>query len=590
MEQINNLRVNKKILGILATAGIVLIGGVAYTLFHKDKENGIENEKGHSTISTIINDIPEEDFVVLNVGDHNTVGAWNQDGKIKYCNKNDISVGVIVNSDAQSEDAIYDDVDYVKGLIRDYKIDFPVYLNINRIITDDSLNNEMKTKIIKDFLNKCSANNIYVGLYGTDTNLCRVKAYCGIEDYDSYLVKDSTDIKYDGVCNVIEDMDGNITSRIDLASVISNKNLNNSEVFSNDIKYTVGQDEDITDIALKYGMSVDELLKFNKLKRKDITAGTSIRIPSIISSITTELPNNVEYNFNRLNEPIIGCDISYAQGNSMDWDKLSNNFDFIILKCSQGLSVDSCFESNATNCNINNIPMGVYCYNNYWYSNSNMSEFKRNEDSQVDLVLSLLNNKKIQYPVYLDIENIPQGDESLEADEAVQYMFDTWYKKVQGAGYVPGIYCNQSTFEYLSRRVDYNIGDKFEVWIAGGDQYTSGKYDVDYNDLVPSMGILTNENFKANMAQSTDSCVGAGAGNDRGHLDIDYSMVDYTDINKNNVSIKDDSNEEISEIKDFDRIDPRLLGINALEGLVLGAGVCYIIYRKRKSMEKVKRK
>lgn len=590
MDQLRNLKINKKIVGILATAGIVLVGGVSYALLHKDKEKGKENAKGHSNISSILPNIPEEDFVVLNVGDHNSVGVFNQTGKINYCNKNDISLGIIIDSDASSEDAIYDDVDYVKGLIRDHNIDFPVYLNINHIITDDSLNNEMKTKIIKDFLSKCSANNIYVGLYGTDTNLCRVKEYCGIEDYDAYLIQDSDTIKYDGICNVIEDMDGNIISKIDIAELIKNKNLNSKSVFSNDIKYTVSSGEDITDIALKYGMSVDELLRFNNLRRKDIVEGTSIRIPSIISSITSEIPNNVEYNFDRLNEPIVGCDISYAQGSDMDWNKLSSNFEFIILRCSQGLSVDSCFESNSTNCNINNIPMGVYCYNNYWYSESNMSEFKREEDAQADLVLSLLTNKKIEYPVYLDIENVPQTDESTEADEAVQYMFDTWYEKIQGAGYIPGIYCNQSTFNYLARRVDYNIGDKFEVWIAGGDQYTSEKSNIDFNDVLPSTGILNSEVYKANMAQSTDSCVGAGAGNDRGHLDIDYSMVDYTDSKKVDTSLKADNGEGISDIKNFNRIDYRVLGMDAIGGLVLGSGIFYAIYRKKKSKEKVKRK
>lgn len=588
---IKNLKINKKIAGILATAGLVLVGGIGYNLFHKkNNDNTIENQNGHNNVSTFMSNVPEEDFVILNVGDHDSVGVFNQDSKIKYCNKKDISLGIIIDSDATREDAIYDDVDYVKGIINSNKVDFPVYLNINHIVTDDSLNVETKTKLIKDFLSKCSANNIYVGLYGTDTNLCRVKEYCGIEDYDAYLVQDSDTIKYDGVCNVIEDMNGNITSRIDLANVINNKNLNNSEAFSNDMKYTVGVDEDITDIALKYGMSVDELLKFNNLKRKDITSGTSLRIPSIISGITSELPSSGEYSFNRLNEPIVGCDISYAQGNSMDWDQLSNNFNFIILKCSQGLAEDSCFESNASNCNINNIPMGVYCYNDYWCAdNNNLNEFKINSNAQAEVALSLLKNKKVEYPVYLDIEKYPQVSESCLTKEAAQAMFDIWYDKVQEAGYIPGIYCNQSTYNYLASCVDYNLADKFEVWIAGGNQYTAEKYDIDFNDVVPSTNILNSETFKANMAQSTDSCVGAGAGNSLGHLDIDFSMVDYTDGKKKDI-VKDNKGEGISEIKEFNRIDPRVLGLDAAVGLVLGTGVSYCIYRKKKFNKKVKRK
>ena len=92
------------------------------------------------------------------------------------------------------------------------------------------------------------------------------------------------------------------------------------------------------------------------------------------------------------------------------------------------------------------------------------------------------------------------------------------------------------------------------------------------------------------MAQSTDSCVGAGAGNDRGHLDIDYSMVDYTDSKKVDTSLKADNGEGISDIKNFNRIDYRVLGMDAIGGLVLGSGIFYAIYRKKKSKEKVKRK
>ena len=90
------------------------------------------------------------------------------------------------------------------------------------------------------------------------------------------------------------------------------------------------------------------------------------------------------------------------------------------------------------------------------------------------------------------------------------------------------------------------------------------------------------------MAQSTDSCVGAGAGNSLGHLDIDFSMVDYTDGKKKDI-VKDNKGEGISEIKEFNRIDPRL-GLDAALGLVLGTEVFYCIYRKKKSNTKVKRK
>ena len=587
--ELKELKLNKPVIAATLGTGLVLGSGVGYYLFgNKNNESSTDNEKGHNNISSFLPNVPSQDFVVLNVGDHDSVGVFRQDKKIRYCNKKDISLGIIVDSDAEREDAIYDDVDYVKGLVRDYNIDFPVYLNINNIITNDSLNNEMKTKIIKDFMEKCSANNIYVGLYGTDTNLCRVKKYCGIVDYDAYLVQDNVDISYDGTYNVVEDLDGNITSRYDLANVIYKKKLNDCKFFSNDVKYTVSKDEDLADIALKYGMSVNEILKFNNIKKSNVKTGTTLRIPCVISTIVDELPSTSNYSFEKLDEPIRGCDISYAQGDSMDWDMLSNNFEFVILKCSQGLDTDSYFEENAKNCNLNNIPMGVYCFNNYWCDNElEIDDFKKNEEAQADLALSLLSNKKVEYPVYLDIENVPDvNDESELSRKNVEVMLNVWLDKVKSAGYIPGIYCNGSTYEFLTKFVDYDISDKFEVWIAGGNQFTGETTDIPFEDVVVSTESF--EDYNADIAQTTDSCVGAGAGNHLGHLDVDFSMVDYTN-KKQIVDVATDTDSHTnSEIKEFNKIDPRNIALNFIPILGIGAGAGYFVYKKKKN--KVKRK
>ena len=89
-------------------------------------------------------------------------------------------------------------IQYYVEIVANYNIDFPVYLDINEIITNNDLNVEQKTKLITNFLEKCSANGMYVGIYGTDTNLCRVKNYCGISNYDAFLVMDKENIEYDG--------------------------------------------------------------------------------------------------------------------------------------------------------------------------------------------------------------------------------------------------------------------------------------------------------------------------------------------------------------------------------------------------------
>ena len=134
-------------------------------------------------------------------------------------------------------------VEYAKSIVRDYEVKFPVYLNIDKIITNDNLNNEMKTKLIKNFLEKCSANNMYVALHGTDSNLRRVKEYCGITGFDALVVKESDEILYDGSYSVYQELDGTFVAKVDLEEIILGKGLNDSEAFANDGSYTIEEIE-----------------------------------------------------------------------------------------------------------------------------------------------------------------------------------------------------------------------------------------------------------------------------------------------------------------------------------------------------------
>ena len=46
-----------------------------------------------------------------------------------------------------------------------------------------------------------------------------------------------------------------------------------------------------------------------------------------------------------------------------------DNFEFLILRVSQGTDLDDRFEENARNANLHDIPIGVYCFNNYTNNN-----------------------------------------------------------------------------------------------------------------------------------------------------------------------------------------------------------------------------
>ncbi len=566
------IRVNKKWLYALLTISGISLTTPPASIYAED--NAVKEETGYDDLG-MINAIrmDEDEFVILDIGNHKKVGVHYQESKMKYCNKKDISLGVIISSNAEKENDIYDDVEYTKSIIRDNKLDLPVYLDINQIITNDNLNVENKTKLIKTYLEKCSANHIYVGIYGTDKNLCRVKEYCKIADYDAFLVMDSDEIKYDGVYHIYKDLEGNIRKTKDLSTVIETKDLNNADNFVDDSTCILEQVEDITDIALKYGMSVNELLDFNEIKKKDLKAGQAIRIPSLIAQKTNQ-------QYKRLEEPLRGCDLSYAQGNSMNWEELNTNFEFIIAKCNRGLALDPCFENNAKNCNLNNIPMGAYCYNDYDTRNcEDINDFTEKQQAQANFTVEMLKNKKIEYPVYFDIEaNVDLKD--IFTSDYVKEMLDIWTNTILSAGYTPGLYCNKETFYFLQNCVDYDLADKLELWIAGGEQYSGEKYDIELNQVRPS-SYLEDEQINPAMVQSTDSAVHAGAGNEKGHLDIDFSLIDYKD------GMMEEQGE--NEIKDFERRDYKLYGYYALGVALMGTSTTVVVkLKKKKAKQKVR--
>lgn len=545
----SKIKLNKKgVLGLLTVGSLTLAIPIGSHLLRKNETTNIET--GYENINPILNfNVDDNDFVILDIGDHNSVKTHFQNKKMTYCNQNNLSLGIVISSDAKTLVEIYDDVEYVKKNIQDYQVNLPVYLNIDEIITNDKLNVDMKSTLIKTFIEKCRANNIYVGISGTDTNLCRVKKYCDIPSCDAYLIMDQKEIKYDGTYNIYKDLENNIIKKSDLKESVSRKNLNNKTNFVQDGFYKMKKQDDITDIALQYDLSVNELLEFNGLSKKELTEGTILRIPSI--TIRNVVGSGT---YKKAKTPLRGCDLSYAQGSDINWDALEENFEFIILKCSQGIKMDSSFEENAKNCNLNGIPIGAYCYNNYTKKNcSNMDEFRKNQEAQADFVLSLVKNHDITYPVYFDIE-APNGKELKEqlSKEQVEIMLDIWYRKMNLSGYTPGLYCNKSGFEYLQSCVNYDLTEKLEVWLAGGNQYSAKKKDIELEDVKPSS--LLSENNNIPMAQSTDSAINGGAGNSKGHLDINYSLIDYS---KEITTLKDP--EETFAIKEFNRYDQELI-------------------------------
>lgn len=149
---------------------------------------------------------------------------------------------------------------------------------------------------------------------------------------------------------------------------------------------------------------------------------------------------------------IKGIDVSAWQG-QIDWDKVASyGMDFVFIRITEaGNVIDSCFERNFSGCKKHNIPVGVYKYSYAMTIAEIQSEARK--------VVSVLNGRKLQYPVWLDLE---YNNQRAIGAESIHKMADAFREIVETAGYKFGIYCNVDWY----MNVICSHLKKYDFWIA----------------------------------------------------------------------------------------------------------------------------
>ena len=147
-----------------------------------------------------------------------------------------------------------------------------------------------------------------------------------------------------------------------------------------------------------------------------------------------------------------GIDVSAWQGR-IDWKTVADyGMDFAILRITEaGNVIDKYFERNYTECQKYNIPTGVYKYSYAMTIAEIQSEARK--------VVSALNGRELQYPVWLDLEY--NNQRSLGA-ENIHKMAEAFEKIITAAGYKFGIYCNVDWY----MNVICSHLKKYDFWIA----------------------------------------------------------------------------------------------------------------------------
>ncbi|MBR4084561.1 MAG: hypothetical protein IKK33_09820 [Lachnospiraceae bacterium] len=182
----------------------------------------------------------------------------------------------------------------------------------------------------------------------------------------------------------------------------------------------------------------------------------------------------------------MGIDVSKWNGN-IDWNAVKNSgVSYVIIRCgyrgsSQGaLIVDSKFKENIKGANAAGLKVGVYFFTQAIDKNEALEE--------ASMVLELIKDYKISYPVFLDVE--PSGGRADALDKSTRTeICKTFCETIKQYGYTPGIYANKN---WLEGKLDMNILGVYKVWLA---QYASeptyqGRYDLwQYKDTGKVNGI-----------------------------------------------------------------------------------------------------
>lgn len=149
---------------------------------------------------------------------------------------------------------------------------------------------------------------------------------------------------------------------------------------------------------------------------------------------------------------IKGIDVSRWNG-KIDWKTVANyGMGFAILRITEkGNIVDSTFEPNYKGCIENKIPVGVYKYS---YATT-IAQIK----DEANVVIKTLNKRKLDYPVFLDIEDKCQENLS---DSLMMKMIEAFRAIIVKAGYKFGIYCGYSWYQNQLPKG----AKKYDCWVA----------------------------------------------------------------------------------------------------------------------------
>ena len=154
-----------------------------------------------------------------------------------------------------------------------------------------------------------------------------------------------------------------------------------------------------------------------------------------------------------------GIDVSHYQGN-VNWEKVKPQIDFAILRMGLGDDIpsqdDKQFERNYAECVKLGIPFAVYFFS-YAVNKAKVAK-------EIAHIKRLLNGKKINAPVYIDIENTNGLNWRTISNADMLGVMQEFNKQLNALGYKMGIYSSRSAF--WNEKMTDKWYDSISKWVA----------------------------------------------------------------------------------------------------------------------------
>lgn len=508
------------ILGTLAT-GADIAAKVITNRVQSSPDYTYENTMGYDNIGAYYNFcVHPNNFVILNISRDN-IDITALRTKLEKCNELGISVGLVLQSNIENKTDLYLDFDFLQAIITEYEIDMPIYLNIDQIMENRNLNNQQKQEIIEEFVHRAETAKLYYGFNGTDTNITNCNKYIyNLTNHNVYLVQEGPSIEYQGSHTITRDLDGFIKSNNNIA--ISNANKNAIVV---PVKYIVRPDDTLDSIALRFGISVNDLIRYNNLN--ELIPNTELRIPNLFESVDIN-NSRVSYNFAIAR----GIDISNYQ-DTIDWDRVQQTSDYCIIGVARdqreysqhkGKFLTTSIEQ-IQECTRRNINIGLYFSIEEDMKISVYEERMEAYLTKVDTELQArgISLNKANIPIFINFQNYYKYNNYYEIMEAVKRV-------ATRHGYTHiGLYCNEYMLDQIvdqfatidGQKVDINTTD-YLIWRAGGSQfYATEEQNLGLTELIEPT-VDRRKPYSIDIEQVTNVCTDAGATNYLGHCNVSY--------------------------------------------------------------------